>query len=102
MSASANQSGFVCFHCGAEIAVVDNRVGRGDCCESCSYDLHVCLNCSFYDRSSHNECKEPMAERVLDKDHRNFCDYFALGRGSPPTASDPKSEAIKKLNDLFK
>jgi hypothetical protein len=42
-----------------------------------------------------------MAERVVDKEKSNFCDYFVLGSGSAPK-EDPKTSALKALDDLFK
>ncbi|MFN8389067.1 MAG: hypothetical protein U0136_02110 [Bdellovibrionota bacterium] len=92
----------LCHHCGAAIHAIDGRVGRSESCDSCRYDLHVCLNCKHYDRASYNECREPMADRVVDKDRRNFCDYFALGRAAAGKGDDEKAAALKKLDDLFK
>jgi hypothetical protein len=44
-----------------------------------------------------------MAERVVDKDRRNFCDYFVIGgAGKSGSKADAKAEALKKLDDLFK
>ena len=34
--------------------------------------------CEYYDPHSYNECREPIAERVLDKEKANFCDSFRL------------------------
>ena len=33
-------------------------------------------NCAFYSETSYNECKESQADRVLDKEKANYCDYF--------------------------
>ncbi len=88
-----------CHQCGSEVEVKD-RVGRGEAC-SCSADLHCCLNCVFYDTSAYNDCREPNAERVLDKDKANFCDYFKFvsdRRKSSAKANNAKSE----LEALFK
>jgi hypothetical protein len=43
-----------------------------------------------------------MAERVVDKDRRNFCDYFYLEGTGRVKAGDSKEDARKKLDDLFK
>ena len=42
-----------------------------------------------------------MAERVVDKDRANFCDYFSLGAGGGGAGED-QDAARKKLDDLFK
>lgn len=89
-----------CFSCQREIRTVE-RVGRTESCE-CGADLHCCRNCRFYDPSAYNECRETQAERVLDKERANFCDYFELG-GLP--AVGPKNDAAqarRRLEALFR
>jgi len=56
----------ICHKCKKEIAE-DFFVGRQSQCPSCGTDLHCCLNCSFYELGAYNDCREPQAERVLDK-----------------------------------
>ena len=65
-----------CRSCGGDAGVAE-RVGRRDTCPRCGVDLHACRQCRFHDATAYNECREPQAERVLDKTHSNFCDYFA-------------------------
>lgn len=65
----------VCFSCSAEIPV-NGLVGRRDDCPKCRADLHCCKNCEFYDPKSYNECREPQADVVKEKDRSNYCDYF--------------------------
>lgn len=91
-----------CYFCGTELEMKD-RVGRGMTCPSCKNDLHVCRNCEFFDANAYNECREPQAERVLDKEKANFCDYFVFSqRNDGPQKTDPVLEAKKKLEALFK
>lgn len=103
-----------CAHCGKEVALAAQRkVARKETCPSCSGDLHCCKNCQFFSPSSYNGCSEPNAERVVDKERSNFCDYFAFrgptaaaavgtaGGGAQPKGN-PKDEALKRLEDLFK
>jgi hypothetical protein len=57
----------------------------------------------FYDPHAYNECREVSAERIIDKERANFCDYFAprgskRGRGPVSRAK----EARMALEDLFK
>jgi len=81
----------------------DGKVGRTESCPYCSADLHVCNNCKFFDEASYNSCREPQADRVLDKAKSNFCDYFSFKQGEGvKSASDSKEEQMKKLDDLFK
>ncbi|MBF0627140.1 MAG: hypothetical protein HQL91_02865 [Magnetococcales bacterium] len=60
-----------------------NGFGRSDVCSGCTKDTRVCLNCRFHDPGSYNECQERVAERIVDKERANFCDFF-LSKGSLP------------------
>jgi hypothetical protein len=89
-----------CHNCKKTIEAGD-RIGRTDICPHCRSDLHCCLNCRFYDSSSHNKCREPQAERVVDKESSNFCDYFSCTERGPGDATGftPKRNP---LDGLFK
>ncbi|MFI5353688.1 MAG: hypothetical protein ACHQZS_12090 [Candidatus Binatales bacterium] len=43
-----------------------------------------------------------MAERVVDKDRQNFCEYFAPRRAALAAARPAPSTAREKLDALFK
>ena len=93
---------FYCFRCQAEIQLAqDTPVGRKDECPKCRADLHVCLNCKHHDRTAYNECRESQADRVLDKDRSNFCDYFSFKEGKSNFAAQ-NINTLKQLDDLFK
>jgi hypothetical protein len=66
-----------CHRCGRRIGAGE-RVGRRDACLGCGSDLHCCRNCGFYDARYHNQCRETQAERQVDKEVGNFCDYFSF------------------------
>jgi hypothetical protein len=90
----------ICQKCKKEIAE-DFFVGRQVQCPSCGADLHCCVNCSFYDIGSYNDCREPQAERVLDKSRSNFCDFFNFKQTTKtPVAAD--SDTKDNLEALFK
>ena len=89
-----------CFHC-QKNNVVGDRVGRRETCAHCGWDLHVCYNCQHYDQSAYNECRETQAERVLEKDKSNFCDYFSPSQGKK-LEKDSTQVAKTKLEALFK
>ena len=94
---------YFCFNCSTEISLDDSQhVGRRDECSKCGWDLHVCKNCKHYDTSAYNECRETQAERVLDKDKSNFCDYFQFNSADAPGKSSSNSDSLKALDDLFK
>ncbi len=69
-----------CYHCAKEIPFKEDQdIGRSEDCPSCNTSLRCCRMCKFYDKSAYNECREPMADRVLDKEKANFCDFFKAG-----------------------
>lgn len=92
-----------CFSCQLEIAVgAGERVGFRDECSACGADLHVCRNCAHHDPAAYNECREPNAERVADRERANRCDYFSCSfTGSPAEAGDAAG-ALADLEALFK
>ena len=67
----------VCQFCGAALPF-SGRVKLSEECPACHRDLHSCRNCRFYDPTVNNQCREPQAEWVVDKERRNFCDFFTL------------------------
>jgi hypothetical protein len=90
----------ICHQCKKEITA-DLFIGRQTSCPSCGMDMHVCLNCSFYERGAYNDCRESQAERVLEKNRSNFCDYFHFQNGSGKSGA-PLADAKAKLETLFK
>jgi hypothetical protein len=75
-------------------------IARRDECEFCGADVHCCLNCRFYSETAYNECREPAADVVRDKDRSNFCDFFEAGRDSSLTTN--KEELLSAAEALFK
>lgn len=91
-----------CHHCGNALEFAE-KVFRNDTCSKCGSDIYCCLNCSNYDESAHNQCRETQTEKVTVKDRRNFCDYFTLREGqSSSKAAEKAAEARRKLEALFK
>lgn len=87
-----------CAKCGAPAEA--GTVSRRAVCSSCGADLHACVQCEFYAPGAYNDCREPQADRVTDKERANFCDYFRL---SGRTASGTSKEDVRaKLDALFK
>ncbi len=96
---------FHCWKCGERIEFpTGSRVGRRDACPQCDADLHSCRNCRFYDPSKPNQCAEPQAEWVRNKEAANLCDCYSpnptlLARGESPTSE--ADGAGKKFDSLF-
>ena len=89
-----------CFSCKRELTI-EGRPGRGDACPLCDSDLKACLNCTFYYEGAYNECREPVAERVVNKGRANFCDYFQFSDSEGEKGDNKKEDALKKLRNLF-
>ena len=80
-------------------------VGFKASCESCGADLHVCRNCAHHDSGYANECREPVAEPVSDRERMNRCEYFrpsqARGGGMNGMA-ESQAASRARLEALFK
>jgi hypothetical protein len=90
-----------CFHCARQLETKE-RVGLRDRCPACDRPIHACLNCEFYDPAYNNQCRETQAERVVDKDRANLCDFFAPRQRARTKPGAAVSEARGKLEALFK
>ena len=75
--------------------------GRQAQCPFCGADLHICLNCVFYEPGIYNDCRESQAERVVEKSRSNFCDYFQYRTGAAKPGRRP-ADLQEKLGALFK
>lgn len=90
-----------CGKCG-QMNSLTGTVGRNEVCVSCGADLRCCINCMHHDPGRYNSCGEPQAERVLDKDKRNFCDFFSASGKARSTKKDSAPDARSRLDALFK
>lgn len=88
-----------CAFCKREV-LIDDKVFRTDSCPHCDRDLHACVNCTHYEPGRNNDCREERAEREVEKERANFCDYFHFG--ARPFLRDPACEAKARLAALFK
>lgn len=88
-----------CWHCGQELNALE--YGRGDICRKCGRDTRVCKGCEFYDTSCNNECREPNADRQVEKERSNFCDYFKPGTPAAE-GGQSKDEVLSAAEALFK
>lgn len=92
---------FQCWRCGAALDTEPLPLAREAHCRGCGADLHVCRLCAFYDPRVANECREPIAEKVVDKTHANFCGYFTPRGGAYHAAGAAATAARADLEDLF-
>jgi len=90
-----------CWKCGHQIEVKE-RVGFRDHCPECDRALHACLNCGFHDPTYNNQCRETQAERVVDKERVNFCEFFTPRKAAGGKIASTEPDARTKLDQLFK
>ncbi|UCF57311.1 MAG: hypothetical protein JSW15_02225 [Deltaproteobacteria bacterium] len=91
-----------CVFCG-NVAPIEGKVSRQHTCPHCNRDLRCCKQCSFYDPDAYNECREVSAERIVEKERANFCDYY-VPRGAEKARGslNRTKEAKEALEALFK
>jgi hypothetical protein len=90
-----------CYKCNEEIKLsTHQKITRSDECPNCYVDLRCCKMCSFYDTKSYNDCKEPSADRITEKEKKNFCDYFLFGNTADTNIE--KEDILAKASSLFK
>ena len=65
-----------CWSCRGKVINVKRNVSRSDLCPTCGKSLRCCKNCELHKVGLYNDCREPKAERVGDKEKSNFCEYF--------------------------
>jgi hypothetical protein len=54
-----------------------------------------------YEAGAHNDCREPQADRTLEKERSNFCDYFSPKKGGG--VGGPTKESLRAAAEaLFK
>ncbi len=90
-----------CHACGKEVVPPD-PVGRKAECPYCRAELRCCLNCVHHEPAAYNQCRELQADRVMEKDRANFCEYFRFREGGTRTAPKPPAPARDQLNSLFR
>lgn len=90
-----------CYKCQAKLELTLNaNIPRSEECPKCLCDLRVCKMCSFYDLESYNECREPSADRIVEKEKANYCDYFKLN--DPQGPKNGRDQLFNLADSLFK
>ena len=90
-----------CHACGREIVPPD-PVGRKAECPHCRAELRCCLNCGHHEPAAYNQCRESQADRVLEKNRANFCEYFRFRAGGTRSASKSLAPARDQWESLFR
>ena len=86
-------------HCGTPFE--GERVPVRGVCSRCAAFLHCCRNCDHYVFGLANDCREPQAERVADKEQGNFCDWFRPATATRAPTGTSAGRARTALDALF-
>lgn len=89
-----------CWNCAADLTARD--YGRESGCLKCGKPTRVCLNCRWYAPSRPNQCEEPVADPVLDKQRANFCSFFEPTAELDNADTSSAEDLRKAAEDLFK
>ena len=90
-----------CWKCGGALPDLLLPLPRHEECPHCRAQLHVCRMCEFFDTAAPQQCREPVADLVSDKQRANFCGYFRI---NPHAFSAPLGEtdaSRQQLDALF-
>ena len=88
-----------CHRCGTPFE--GERVPVRGVCSRCAAFLHCCRNCDHYVFGLANDCREPQAERVADKEQGNFCDWFRPATATRAATGTSAGRARTALDALF-
>lgn len=92
----------LCYNCKKKFERDESRaVARSEECPHCRVAVRCCKMCDFYDPNTYNECREIMAERVIEKENANFCNSFRVTTGRSDKEED-KKKILDAAESLFK
>ena len=83
-----------CWKCGDPLQELLMPLARHEECPHCRTQLHVCRMCVYFDTTAPQQCREPVAENVSDKQRANFCGYFQI---NPQACAGPSDQAADSL-----
>lgn len=93
---------FKCARCGTRI--LETEVARDAVCHECGSDLHTCTNCTYFDSSAPNECRQPVEVRIASKSKRNDCELFqakTIQEFASDSGGAAPGDAKSAFDDLF-
>jgi hypothetical protein len=92
----------VCWKCGEPLKRSRLPIRRRDECQICQTPLHVCRMCRHYDTRLINGCRHDHADKVVEKEHANFCQFFRPRSNANLSVVNRASNASRiELNEIF-
>lgn len=90
-----------CHSCGKDIELeTTETIMRSEECPHCYANIRCCKMCEFYDPQSYNECRESSAERIVEKEKANFCDFYRID--TKLNKDQQKQDVLSAAEALFK
>lgn len=90
-----------CWKCGGPLPELLSPLPRLEDCPHCRAQLHVCRMCVFFAADAPQQCREPVADPVSDKQRANFCGYFQLNPQAGTNAPERDAASRRELDALF-
>jgi len=90
-----------CWKCGGRLQELLLPLPRHEECPHCRAQLHVCRMCVYFDTAAPQQCREPVAENVSDKQRANFCGYFQINPQACAGPPDRAADLHRQLDALF-
>ena len=91
-----------CYACHKELDIeAKAKIHKSSECDFCYADLRCCKMCELYSPTSYNECRETGADRIIEKEKANFCDFYVL-KGRAEDKNKVKNDLDSVANALFK
>ena len=91
---------YTCWKCGGALQELLLPLPRHEECPHCHAQLHACRMCLYFDAAAPQQCREPIADNVSDKQRANFCGYFQINPQAYTGASDQTADS-RLLDALF-
>lgn len=92
---------YTCWKCGVAQAELLLPLARLAECPACRAQLHVCRMCRYFDPAAAQQCREPVADAVTDKQRANFCGYFQIRPNAFVASTDKAAQSRRQLEALF-
>lgn len=92
---------YTCWKCGGPLQDLLLPLARHEECPHCRAQLHVCRMCVYFDTAAPQQCREPVADNVTEKQRANFCGYFRINPHARAGKSDQGADSHRQLDALF-
>jgi DNA-directed RNA polymerase subunit RPC12/RpoP len=92
---------YSCWKCGSQLLDLLLPLPRHEECPHCGSQLHVCRMCVYFDTAVAQQCREPVADPVSDKQRANFCGYFQINPHAFTVSSDQTTASRRQVDALF-